>query len=142
MEPWHDPPESCRAEFEMPQITIDYSAGVEKDADIGALTEAVHKAAVSSGVFPAGAIRTMARRAEFSCVGDGAANNAFVNITVRIGPGRSADVKKSLTAKFFEAADAQLVGLFAKRPAGLQLELSDFDPSLTMSRNTMITPGG
>ncbi len=124
----------------MPQITIEYSYGVEWGVDIQALAKALHETATGSGVFPVGAVRTMARPCVASFVGDGELVNAFVNISVRIGPGRSLELKQKLTKMFFDAAQAHTVSLFEKRPAGLQIELSEHDPAFTLSRNTMIPP--
>ncbi len=122
----------------MPQITIEYSHGVEWGVDIQALAKSLHEAATGSGVFPVGAVRTMARPCVASFVGDGGQNNAFINISVRIGPGRPLELRQKLTKMFFDATEAHTKSLFEKRPAGLQIEVSEHDPAVTLSRNTMI----
>ncbi len=122
----------------MPHIVIEYSHGAEADVDIEMLAQSLHETATKSGVFPVGAVRTMARPCTVSYVGDGAHNNAFINVSVRIGPGRPLELRQKLTKMFFDAAAAHTESLFDKRPAGLQLEVSEHDPAVTLSRNTMI----
>ena len=124
----------------MPHIVVEYTQGVDTDADMQALARALHTAATTCGNFPVGGVRTMLRPTPFSLVGDASDHNAFVNVTVRIGPGRAPELKHKLAKMFFDAAEGAVAGVFDKRPAALQVELSDFDPAVTFSRNTMIPP--
>ena len=124
----------------MPHIVIEYTTGVEQDADMQALARELHRVATTCGNFPVGGVRTQLRPTPFSLVGDASAQNVFVNVTIRIGPGRPPELKNKLAKMFFDAAEACVDGLFDKRPSGLQLELSDFDPNVTLSRNNMIPP--
>ena len=46
----------------MPHLIVEYSANLERDVDIPRLVAAVHAAALETGVFPIGGIRTRAER--------------------------------------------------------------------------------
>lgn len=122
----------------MPQISIDYSRGLESELDLHELANVLHRAVVGTGRFPVGAIRTYLRGCDYSLIGDEAAGNGFINIQIRIGPGRSAELKTSLTKLFMEAVEAKLADHLAKRPFGVQLEISELDPAFTLSRNSMM----
>ena len=122
----------------MPQITIEYSRGLESELNLPDLAKVLHRAVVGTGRFPIGAIRTFLRGCDHSLVGDEAGANGFINIQIRIGPGRSAELKTSLTKVFMEAVEAQLADHLAKQPCGVQLEVSELDPAFTLSRNSMM----
>ncbi len=122
----------------MPQITIEYSRGLESELNLSDLAKVLHRAVVGTGRFPIGAIRTFLRGCDHSLVGDEALANGFINIQIRIGPGRSAELKTSLTQLFMAAVEAQLADHLAKKPFGVQLEVSELDPAFTLSRNSMM----
>ena len=127
----------------MPHITIDYNAGIDQMLDISALTDAVHAAACGTGAFPIGGVRTLSRPALHSRVADRGPEGGFVQITVRIAPGRSDALKTEIVETLFAAANAAMSELFERRSdVALQLEVTEFDPRLTRSRNPMIKAAG
>lgn len=122
----------------MPHITIEYTTSLSDVLDAEKLVQTLHDAAIATGVFPVGGIRTFARASVASRVGDGASQNGFVQVNVRIAPGRSLEVRQAVVKALFEAAESGLGSIFEARPFGLQLELSEFDAKVTESRNTMM----
>jgi 5-carboxymethyl-2-hydroxymuconate isomerase len=122
----------------MPHITIEFSDGAAARADIRATVDAVHRVALDSGVFPVGGIRTLARISPCSSVFDGAERNSFVQIDIRVAPGRSTEVKQAVLRDILAAAEAALAPLFAHGPTGLQVEMSEFDAPMRVSRNTAL----
>jgi 5-carboxymethyl-2-hydroxymuconate isomerase len=77
----------------MPHLTVEYSANLRKKIDIQKLVEAVHQAALHTGVFEVAAVRTRAAGREHYVVADGHRDNAFVAIFVRVAPGRSPETR-------------------------------------------------
>lgn len=71
----------------MPHIVIEYSANLEDEVRPMRLVEALHAAALETGVFPLAGLRTRAARREHYLVADGDPENAFVAVSVRIGEG-------------------------------------------------------
>ena len=123
----------------MPHITIEYSQGANARVDINRLAQGVHIAARTSGIFPANAVRTFAREATISFVADEHPENVFVQIAARVAPGRSPVLLKRIadllfTAAAVEAAEALEAGRFA-----LRVDLTESDPALSESRNTLPT---
>lgn len=125
----------------MPHITIDYTSDLDADIDMRALADAVHDAACGSGVFPVGGVRTLLRQARYSRVADRGDGAGFVQISVRIAPGRSTGTKAEVARALFEEAASAMSSVFETRDdVALQLEITEFDPAMTLSRNTMLTP--
>lgn len=122
----------------MPHITLEFSQGVDEVVAVPEVVDAVHRAALDSGVFPVGGIRTLARISPYSRVFDGAAENGFIQINVRIAPGRSLELRQKLARDLLAAAEAGAGALFARGPAGIQLEITEFDPQMSVRRNTAL----
>ncbi|MEO3999348.1 hypothetical protein [Mesorhizobium sp. CAU 1732] len=123
----------------MPHITIDYTSGLDADIDMRALADAVHDSACRSGVFPIGGVRTLVRQAQYSRVADRGDGAGFVQISVRIAPGRSTETKTDVARTLFEAAASAMSAVFETRDdVALQLEITEFDRAMTLSRNKMI----
>ena len=121
----------------MPHIQIDYGAGLEATVDIQGLVDVVHQAAVDSGVFPLWGIRTFAQAMPCYRIGNGHPANAFVHISVRIAPGRSPEVRQRVANAMLAAALVPLGPLYAERPVGCQVDVSEFDPVACVYQNSL-----
>ncbi|MGG7579891.1 5-carboxymethyl-2-hydroxymuconate Delta-isomerase [Rhizobium sp. Nf11,1] len=112
----------------MPHIIIDYSRGAAERVAIDELTRAVHYRVRDGGLVKPTAVRTFAREATFSCVGDEHPDNHFIQIIVRMAPGRPAETKRELLKAVFEAGrDVAAPALQAGR-LGLRADLYESDP--------------
>lgn len=121
----------------MPHVTIEYSANLDAKADISALCRALHAAMLGSGVFEIGAVRVRALRADHYAVTDLDPRNGFVDISVRIGAGRSVADRKAVGEAVDEAAKAVLAPLLAEPYFALSVELREIDPALSWKTNAM-----
>lgn len=121
----------------MPHITVEYSANLEPRVDMARLLRAAHGAALATGVFKLGAVRTRAERRDLYVVADGALGNAFVSVQVRIGVGRYAATRKALGGAIFEAVSRELDGVYADTPLGLTLEVLEIDETAAFRRNNL-----
>lgn len=115
----------------MPHIAIDYTANLANDLAPLALAQKLHDAARTLGVFPLNGLRTFARAVEEFQVGANAQNEAFINIQIRIAPGRPEELRQRIVDTLFATAEQTLATLLAKRPVGLQLEITEFERRLT-----------
>ncbi|WP_259753350.1 5-carboxymethyl-2-hydroxymuconate Delta-isomerase [Pseudomonas sp. GCEP-101] len=115
----------------MPHIAIDYTANLADDLAPLALAQKLHDAARTLGVFPLNGLRTFARAVEEFQVGANTQDEAFINIQIRIAPGRPEELRQRIVDTLFATAEQTLATLLAKRPVGLQLEITEFDRSLT-----------
>ncbi len=122
----------------MPHITVEISSGAETIVDVARLVDAVHQAALATGVFPVAGVRTFARLSPYSRVFDGAADNAFIQISARIAPGRPKEVRQRVARDLLQAAETETAALFERGPAAVQVEITELDPDMTVRRNTAL----
>lgn len=115
----------------MPHIAIDYTANLTDDLYPLELPRKLHEAAISLGVFPLNGLRTFARAIDQHHVGADTRNEGFVNIQIRIAPGRPEELRQRIVDTLFATAEQTLAALIDKRPVGLQLEITELDRSLT-----------
>ncbi|MFV3411016.1 5-carboxymethyl-2-hydroxymuconate Delta-isomerase [Pseudomonas nitroreducens] len=123
----------------MPQIAIDYTANLADDLAPLGLAQQLHEAAQRLGVFPLNGLRTFARAFGEYQVGANTQNEAFINIQIRIAPGRPEELRQRIVDTLFATAEQTLATLIEKRPVGLQLEITEFDRALTRMAGSLPT---
>ncbi|MGU7780886.1 5-carboxymethyl-2-hydroxymuconate Delta-isomerase [Burkholderia sp. PU8-34] len=122
----------------MPHIVVEYTANIRADARIPVLLRAINETLIAQGgVFPTGGIRSRAIELQDYCVADGTADDAFVHVTLKIGAGRSDDVKKAACDALFNAIKAHFAELYAKRFLALSMELTEFSESGSYKHNNI-----
>jgi 5-carboxymethyl-2-hydroxymuconate isomerase len=121
----------------MPHIVIECSANVSSRADLKSLVQHVHAAALDTGVFPLGGLRTRLAQRDLYAIADGDPENAFVHVTVRIGAGRDAATKRRAAEAIFAAVCDGLEDAFERSPLALSLELQEIDPELSLKKNNL-----
>ena len=75
----------------MPHLILEYSSNVADRVDIDGLVDAVHDAALATGIAPLDALRTRAVERRYYAIADRHADNAFVALVARLGAGRTDD---------------------------------------------------
>jgi 5-carboxymethyl-2-hydroxymuconate isomerase len=88
----------------VPHVIVEYSANIQKHADIPGLIRTVHQAALASGLFATAAVRTRAERRDVFAIADEHPRNAFVAITIRMAAGRTEAERQRLADLVFDAA--------------------------------------
>jgi 5-carboxymethyl-2-hydroxymuconate isomerase len=121
----------------MPHIQIDYTANLANAVIEGRLVDRVHQATVDTGIFPVWGIRTFAQAMGEYRVGNGQASNGFVNVTVRIAPGRNLALRQRIRHELFDAMLAAMGPLFENYRLGCQLEVTEFDVDVSVYRNNL-----
>ena len=122
----------------MPHLIIEYTANIRAEADIAALLRKANDVIIAQdGAFPIGGIRSRAIELTDYRMADGAADYAFVHATLKIGAGRSPEVKKRVCDELFEAIKAHFADLFARRYLALSMELYEFDEGGTYKHNNV-----
>jgi 5-carboxymethyl-2-hydroxymuconate isomerase len=121
----------------MPHLIVEYSANLEPVLDIRGLVEALHEAALETGVFPIGGIRTRAAKRDIYRIADGHADNAFIHVQARVGAGRAAEVRQKAAQHIFARLKAETADVFANRPLGLTLEIVEIDPVGSLKHNNL-----
>ena len=121
----------------MPHFSIEYSANLDGRVDIGTLCRTISKTILETGLFEIGAVRVRAFRAEAYAVADDLAENGFIDMSFRIGAGRSAAEKKRTGEAIFAAVSAELADHFATPHFALSLEIREIDPELSWKKNSI-----
>lgn len=124
----------------MPHLVMLYTRNLENDTDINALCRRLADAMLTirdeadKQVFPTGGVRVLAYPAAHYALADGGAagkaagvggDYGFVYLNLRMGRGRSADVKRRTGEALEAAAMTQLSPVLAARPVGVTLQIDE-----------------
>lgn len=121
----------------MPHFNIEYSANLVGRVDFDALCVRILDELLATGLFETGAVRVRAFCADSYAIADKMAENAFIDMNLRIGVGRSADDKKQVGERIFKAVSDDLATLFATPHFALSLEIREIDPDLSWKKNAI-----
>lgn len=121
----------------MPHIIVEYSANLEGDLSPRRLVDAIHAAALETGVFPVGGLRTRAERRDIYAVADGDPDNAFVAIVARIGEGRDAATRKRIAERLMSALEQETAPAYRSRGLGLTVEVQEIDSAASLKINNL-----
>jgi 5-carboxymethyl-2-hydroxymuconate isomerase len=124
-------------EKRMPHLIVEYSSNLDAGIDIRALIDAVHQAALETGVFPLGGVRTRAERRDVYKIADGHPDYGFIHVQARIGAGRPPEVRQKAAEHIFTRLKELTAALFAKGPVGLSFEMVEMDPVGGLKLNTI-----
>ncbi len=121
----------------MPHIVVEYSSNLEADVPPRRLIDALHQAALQTGVFPLGGLRTRAERRDIYAVADGNPDNAFVAVVARIGKGRDPETRRRVATELMAALEAETAQAFRTRGLGLTVEVQEIDDTASLKTNNL-----
>lgn len=121
----------------MPHIVVEYSSNLEADVPPRRLVDALHQAALQTGVFPLGGLRTRAERRDIYAVADGNPDNAFVAVVARIGKGRDPETRRRVATELMAALEAETAQAFRTRGLGLTVEVQEIDDTASLKTNNL-----
>jgi 5-carboxymethyl-2-hydroxymuconate isomerase len=119
----------------MAHLIIEYSANVADVADVPQLVDAVHDAALATGIASLDALRTRAVAREHYAIADRDPSNKFIAVTARLGAGRSDDEKDFLVVALMDALDAFLGE--SQNAIMLSVEYQEIDPARRINKNNL-----
>jgi 5-carboxymethyl-2-hydroxymuconate isomerase len=112
----------------MAHVTIEWTANLEAQFDVTGLMGlvAAHMREQSGGVFPVGGIRVRAYRVDHYVIADGVGpDDAFINLDVKMGAGRSAEFRQRYFDALFAEIRTFLGDLPDRRPLALSLYVAE-----------------
>ncbi|RST88145.1 5-carboxymethyl-2-hydroxymuconate Delta-isomerase [Aquibium carbonis] len=121
----------------MPHLTLEYSSNLDGQTDIQGLCDVALAAMVRSGLFELGAIRVRAIRCEAYAIADRLPENAFLDMSLRIGTGRSPEERQAAGSLIFAAVSEYLSPLLAEPHFALSFEIREIDPVSSWKQNAM-----
>ena len=111
----------------MPHQTIEYSAHLAAELDIAELIRVMHDTAANVEALPLGGLRTRAVAREYYRIADANPDNTFINVVLRIAPGRSNEIKKDAGDILFEPLTNYLESIYSHTPVAISLEIQELD---------------
>lgn len=121
----------------MPHFILEYSANLEEDIQIPLLFEKLHEAALATGVFPIGGIRSRALCCEDYRISDGNPHQGFVHLTLKIGHGRDLKTCKAVGEKIFQTLTQHLQPVYDQWSMGISFEMVELNPDLNFKQNNI-----
>lgn len=122
----------------MPHVIVEYTDNIAGEARMPELLATINRILIhQGGAFPTGGIRSRAILLTDYCVADGTEDDAFVHITLKIGSGRSEEVKRTACDALFVAVKEHFAALFARRFLALSMELIEFSEGGTYKHNNI-----
>ena len=121
----------------MPHFTMEYSSNLDGTVDFAGLCRAVHATIMESGLFELGAVRVRAIRCEAYAVADLLPENGFIDMSFRVGKGRSEEEKKRTGEAIFATVTDFLAPLFTTPHFALTLEIREIDAELSWKKNAI-----
>lgn len=126
----------------MPHIVIEYTENLRPEAGIAELLRKTNALLIerrtdAGPVFPIGGIRTRAIALSDYCIADGAGDDAFVHVTVKIGAGRDEATKKQAFDALFAMVVDHFADLYARRSLALSMEVVEFSEAGTWKHNNI-----
>ncbi len=119
----------------MPHFILEYSANLDGRVGMQALCSEILKSAVDTGVFEIGGVRVRAYRSETYAIADERKENAFINLTVRIGAGRDLETKKRAGNAIFSTMSEFLADELARPYIAVSLDIEEINPKLSWKKN-------
>ena len=127
----------------MPHLTIDYTANLEADADMGRLCTTLAATLVAlrhddgGPLFPVAGTRVMAWPAPHFAVADGQPGRAFIYLNLLITPGRSQAMVQRAGEALLASAKAHLDKVFSSHAVGLTLQITEGAPLYEGKHNNL-----
>lgn len=122
----------------MPHIIVEHSKGIAEALNILKLLGKLHETAMGHPKLPTGGIRTRANGVEHYHVGDGDIGREFIYIVVRLGQGRTDEVKRDIGEKIFKVlTDFTGEHFNAGHPLSLGLEIQEIEKDWTWKKNNI-----
>jgi 5-carboxymethyl-2-hydroxymuconate isomerase len=121
----------------MPHQIIEYSANLESVVDMEALVKVLHETAAGIEALPIGGLRTRAVARQHYRIADGHPENAFINVVLRLAPGRPFDVRKAAGEKLFQALCDYLEAVYSSSPLAISYEIQELDADLRWKKNNL-----
>lgn len=121
----------------MPHFIFEYSANLEDRLDFQPVFRALHEYIVSTGHFPLGGVRSRAIRCDHSYVADGRDDFALINLSLKIGHGRSMELRQEVAEKVFEIFCEWMKPITSISYCQISFELTELDPVLKFNQNNI-----
>lgn len=91
----------------------------------------------ADGVFPWGGIRVRGLRLTDYVIADDSGQDAFINVTIKMGAGRSSAFKEDFFHRLFEAIKAELKPIYDNRFLAISLYVEEASDDASFKQNNL-----
>ncbi len=119
----------------MPHLIVECSENLAKAVALDDLVRALHEAAIATGVFPLGGIRTRVHVCRHYRIADGDPKHAFAHVEMRIARGRDLATRKRAGEQVFSELREGLAAVGTTNTLALSLEINEIDPETALRYN-------
>lgn len=119
----------------MPHLIIQYSTNLTQRADIKIFCEQMKHGLLSLNLYPAAGIRVRAAPQDDYVIADSHPENSFLDMTLRIGAGRTEAQKKASGTALFDTAKAFFAKELARGHFMISLDIVEIDAALSWKHN-------
>ena len=124
----------------MAHAIVEWTDNLEDSIDLKRLLQLIaREMRDADGVFPIGGIRVRGIKLTDYVIADDSGEDAFVNITVKMGAGRPAAFKQQFFEALFEKIKAHFAAIFASRYLALSLYVEEADEAGSYKHNNIHT---
>ena len=121
----------------MPHLIIQYSESLGERVNMTEFCAVMSKVMQQTGQFPLAGIRVRAHPMPHSSIADEHPENAFVDIILRIGEGRSDAQKATAGSALMQAAKSAFAAQLAHPHFALSLEIIEISKSFSWKTNSI-----
>ena len=121
----------------MPHLTIEYSANLDANLDMGAFCAAMRDAMMETGIFPLAGIRVRAFPCHTYVIADGDPTLAYLHMICRIGAGRDEATRLKAAEHIYAAAETHMKAR-VPGPFALSLDLDELSAVTSLKRHNTI----
>lgn len=118
-------------------IVIEHSSNLRRQLNLPKFVEAIRQAALATGIFPRGGMRTRAYESDPSSCAGRAPDHAFVHLSVNVGEGRDHATRRQACEEIFAACCEQLREVHARAPLGISVEMQEREPDATLGQSNV-----
>ncbi len=118
----------------MAHLSFQYSQGLSKHLDLSLFCDVMRDTMIKTTYFPVGGIRVRGFVADVISVADGDPSHNFIDMVLRMGEGRSVDVRKKITETLYSTAEDFLKKRNISNSIALSLEVLEIYSEFSIKR--------
>jgi 5-carboxymethyl-2-hydroxymuconate isomerase len=118
-------------------IVIEHSANLRRQLNLPRFVAAIQQAALATGIFPRGGMRTRAYESERDGEAGYRPDHTFVHLSVNVGKNPDPATRRQVCEEIFAACCEQLREVHAREPLGISVELQERDPDTSLRQGNV-----
>lgn len=121
----------------MAHFIYEYSANLPEDKlNLNDLMAKMHKCAADTDIFPLSGMRSRAIRCDIFHLGDGDPAKGFINLSMKVGRGRSLETRRQCGQLLFDTLVEHLQQLLDSMPLAISFEMRELDEHVKFNKKS------